>query len=127
MLTINSERIIPCDVDNTLILHGSSNPLLRDVLVPCKLGDGMIKLKINEPMVRLLREEKQRGAYIIVWSRGGYQWAEDVVTALGIENIVDLVLSKPLVYFDDKPVNEWLLDRVYLTPDTPYKNQITKE
>ena len=83
---------------------------------------GVIKVGVHEPMVRLLKEESHRGSHIVVWSRGGYEWATNVLKALCIEDYVDQVMSKPSAYFDDKDISEWLKYRVYLKPDTIYKN-----
>lgn len=123
MKTIKNERIIPCDVDSTLIF-----PLTKDtgrLGANISIFDAVTRtyktMVANNAMVRLLKEEKHRGATIIVWSRGGYEWAENVVKALGLTKHVDLIMSKPISYFDDKPVNEWMVDRVYLPLGEKYK------
>jgi hypothetical protein len=56
-----------------------------------------------------------------VWSRGGYEWAANAVRALDLVKYVDEVVTKPMVYFDDKHVTEWLPYRVYLQPEMIYK------
>lgn len=125
MRTIDYEDIAPFDVDETLILH---NPPIGDfdyVDVKDPLTGGVIELAVHAPMVRLLKEAKHRGSFVIVWSRGGYKWAEAVVKALELENHIDQVMSKPRAYYDDTPVDQWLKDRVYLDPNSNYKQ--TKE
>lgn len=132
MNIIARERLVMCDIDDTLVMHRSlPKPyswkddgnciLVRDR----HTGENFI-LEINKNMVRLLKEEHNRGATVIVWSRGGYQWAADVITALDLQGFVHTVMSKPLVYFDDKPVTEWLTDRVYIGPDANYKSNTYK-
>lgn len=110
------------DVDETLIMHtrdlSSSSTTVK---VYCEIEGRNLIFRVNEPMVRLLKEEHAKGAFVFVWSRGGNQWATDVIKALDLEYYVNLTLDKPLVYFDDKPVEEWLIYRVYLSPDTVYK------
>ena len=118
-----NERTIYIDVDDTLILS-TSNPkaekLLRaDVLDP--LTHKYIKVAVHEPMVRLLKEEKHRGSHITVWSRGGYEWAANVIRGLDLVPFVDEVCSKPMVYFDDVEIASWLPYRVWLEPDCNYK------
>lgn len=116
------ENIRPFDVDDSLVMHdypdfkGSTYVKVHDTVT-----DGSIRLMVNEPMVRLLKEEAMRGAYILVWSRGGHEWANAVLEALEIKKYVDLIMSKPMVYFDDKPVSEWMTDRVYIKPNVKYK------
>lgn len=128
MKIIKNERMIFCDVDDTLVMHKEERPGGWDnvAIVPDRVTGKDLVLLVNTAMVKLVREEKHRGATIVVWSRGGYEWAADVVTALGLEDVVELVMSKPLVYFDDKPVQEWLTDRVYLPPTAAYKNHTYK-
>lgn len=149
MVTIKSEYIVMVDVDDTLVMHEEAQKILvpynasndsemtlafdwsgDNIKIPSSLQfvdvqdpieDRKITLRINKPMVRLVREEAARGAYVIVWSRGGYQWAKNVVEALGLSSEVKLIMSKPLAYFDDKEVSDWLKYRVYLGPDTIYK------
>jgi hypothetical protein len=76
---------------------------------------------VNENMIQLLKEEHHRGANVIVWSRGGWEWACAVIEALGIEPWVDEVYTKPIVYYDDTPVKKWLKDRVFIDHDQVYK------
>ena len=126
MKVIENEDVSPFDVDDTLIMTttgvSAADSLVEvpDPLEPSRL----IKFKVNESMVRLLREQHHRGSYVIVWSRGGYEWASAVVTALGLSNSVDLIMSKPKTYFDDLPVEKWLTDRVYLEPRSNYKQGV---
>ena len=129
MKTVAHERIIPVDVDETLIIH--ENPLSYsryvDVEDPLEAGK-FITLGVNEPMVKILKDESLRGAFIIVWSRSGHQWAEAIVKALNLSYYVNIVMTKPQVYLDDKEVSEWLKDRIYLNPKVIYKqHNNTKE
>ncbi len=121
MKVIRNEYITFWDIDDTLVMH--ENYHIDNVFVKDPIDNREIKLRKNLPMIRLMKEEKARGSTIIVWSRGGFQWAENVIKALKLEEYVTLILSKPLAYFDDKPVEEWLKYRVYLSPDTNYKTR----
>lgn len=120
MKTINNERIIPVDVDETLVMHDfSAIDNTVDITDPYTVA--RIEVRPNEPMIKILKDEKARGAFIVVWSRGGYAWAKAVIEALDLTEYVDLVMSKPTVYLDDKEVSTWLRDRVWVSPDTKYK------
>jgi hypothetical protein len=119
MQVIKSEQLRMWDIDDTLVMH--SEPCDESVDIHDPIDDRTITLGINAPMVRLLKEEHSRGGFIVVWSRGGYAWAQAVITALKLTDKVHLIMSKPLVYFDDSPVENWLKDRVYLHPSTKYK------
>lgn len=122
MNVIRNERIIPTDIDETLVMH--DNPLSYNKYItvedPHEAGK-YINLGVNQAMVKILKDEKARGAYIIAWSRSGNAWAETIIKALDLTNFVDLILTKPLVYLDDKDASEWMRDRVYIGPNTVYK------
>lgn len=123
MKIINNELVTFHDVDDTLVM---SEPLPKKkgkkyVNVFDPITNGYVIMRVHEPNVRLLKEEKHRGSFVIVWSKGGYEWASNVLIALELERYVDLVLTKPHAYFDDKPIDSWLTNRIYLDPDTIYK------
>lgn len=122
MNIIRNERPIQVDVDETLVIHENPLSYSRFVQVsdPHEVGK-TITLGVNEPIIKVLKDEKKRGSFITVWSRSGYAWAAAVVTALELGEYVDIVMTKPISYIDDKPVEQWLTDRVYLHPDTVYK------
>jgi len=125
MITIKNEYIVGCDIDDTLVMH-TMGDILDRVLVddPVREGCKIIVYK-NNPMIRLIKEEAARGAHIIFWSAGGYQWASNVIDALGLRKQVKnaIIMTKPCSYCDDKDVKEWLSRRIYLTPDTSYKKE----
>lgn len=124
MVTIKSENIKPFDIDETLILTitGSEPEDAVYTAVQDPLDEtNFIEFRVHEPMVRLLKEESARGAFVIAHSRSGFQWAQNVIDALELKKYVNICMSKPIVYFDDKDVTHWLKDRVYLDPNTPYK------
>lgn len=121
MKTIKSEYVVMVDVDDTLVMHCIDDSM-PSIQVYDTVEDKFMTMHVNMPMVRLMKEEKSRGAYIIVWSAGGYEYASNVIRALHLEKFVDEVMSKPKVYLDDKPVEEWLKYRVWIDPKTVYKN-----
>lgn len=122
MRVIKNENIRPFDVDGTLISDGSKYETGHEyAYVQDPLTNKEIRVKINRAMIRLLKEECCRGNYVVVWSRSGWEWAVNVVEALKLKCYVSLVVSKPIVYFDDLPVETWLKDRVFMDANTVYK------
>jgi hypothetical protein len=117
-----NERTVFFDVDDTLIVHHTLDKAGRLVNVLDPLSGEYLSFREHTSMVRLLREESHRKSHIVVWSRGGWEWARNVVLTLGIEYMVHEVMTKPMVYFDDKDITEWLPYRVYFEPGTDYKN-----
>jgi hypothetical protein len=114
------ENIRPFDTDDCLIMH-SFTALDDTIIVVDPYSNQPVRVRPNKNMVRLLKEESLRGGTVIVWSRGGYKWSEAVIRALDLEKYVTFIMSKPMIYYDDKEVAEWMQDRVYLGPDVNYK------
>lgn len=108
--TVKSELVAFYDCDDTLVMW---NPKVTDVSIQDSAGD-LQNLARHEDHVRLLKDHKARGYTNIVWSAGGYQWAQAVVKALELEAYVDLIMAKPVKFFDDLPAQEVLTNRVYL-------------
>lgn len=106
MITLDKDNVAYFDVDDTLIIYErnlssdryhelfelSLEPLISGVLVAPHRNN-----------IQALKDHKAWGNGVVVWSRSGAQWAEKVVKALGLEQYVDVVLSKPFYYYDDKP------------------------
>lgn len=118
-----NENVTPFDVDGTLIVSYTEESAKhgRKVQVWDAITEKYITVVAHEPNIRLLMEEHHRGSLVIVWSRGGYQWAANVIKALDLVDYVSDVYTKPLAYFDDLPIEAWLKYRVYLEPETRYK------
>lgn len=75
----------------------------------------------HHPHIKILKNKKTRGAHVVVWSAGGYAWAEAVVTALGLQEYVDQIMTKPSSYMDDKLATEFMGERIYLPIDSNYR------
>lgn len=58
--------------------------------------------------IQSLRTHHQKGHNVIVWSGSGYEWAQSVVRALGIEDHVDLIMCKPRWLLDDMKPGEFM-------------------
>lgn len=101
---VNADRVSMFDVDETLVRMEHQE-------------DGTVKIVPIMEHVKLLKEFAARDFFIVVWSDGGAEWAKEVVELLNLTNFVDLVLSKPLWYIDDREANDWVMKRVYKLPD----------
>ena len=142
MQVIRNERIICFDIDETLVLWGEAlvNTGEREALTTNEPRgarryidvvdpyDGKtVTLRVHVPHVKLLANHLMRGTQVIVWSQGGYQWAEAVLNALGFGEDKILVMSKPFEYVDDLPVTEWLNNRLYISPDSSWGQGINAQ
>lgn len=122
--------VIPCkqttffDCDDTLVMWNATSEQLEkdgvDFTCPGSLvdidNDGneqfapewKARLLPHKKHIEQLKKHKMRGHTIIVWSAGGWDWASAVVKALGLENFVDLVISKPTWAYDDLQPSEFM-------------------
>jgi hydroxymethylpyrimidine pyrophosphatase-like HAD family hydrolase len=81
---LDSDKALFCDVDDTLITWD------------------LDKWYPNTKVVDLIKRFNSRNQPVIVWSAGGYEWAQTVVDALQIQEFVTLVMAKPAWFCDDK-------------------------
>lgn len=114
---LKNETIIFCDTDQTLVVwHKDHNKPGKGkrLFVDPYTGDKLY-LRPHKVHCRLLRQYKARGFGIVVASKAGYLWSKEVVNQLGLNDIVDLIMSKPDRFMDDKNTLEDIVgNRVYL-------------
>jgi histidinol phosphatase-like enzyme len=111
-----NDKIIYIDCDDTLVLQDfKSEEHQRDLIA---FNDfGKIKwMPPNKKVVDDLKRYKKQKYTIVVWSQQGGGWAKEVVTKLGLEKYVDLVISKPLVFIDDLPAFVFMSERQRIKP-----------
>lgn len=104
---VHSTRSVWYDVDNTLVFS------LREY--PHQISNEIVKINgrkfwVHVPHVETIKDFKARGHTVVIWSAGGAEWAEMVVKALQLEDCVDLVISKPDWFVDDKPANMFMAE-----------------
>ena len=119
MLVVKNELCVAFDVDDTLVLWNNKcyQPHKDAILIVDPADNQCLYLTPHKRHIDLMRKWKSRGYFIEVWSAAGGAWAEAVVLALGIEDVVDLITTKRMKVVDDLPKNEILGSRVYLDPD----------
>lgn len=66
------------------------------------------RLVPHKKHIEQLKLHKMRGHTVVVWSAGGWDWAEAVVKTLKLEQYVDLVINKPIWAYDDLPPSEYM-------------------
>lgn len=128
MIVLENENCIFFDVDDTLVCWGSQyvkeddNGNLNTVNIASPFYTPSMyatvapvyQLVPHTKHIQYLKDSKQKNKNtIVVWSAGGWQWAEAVVKALGIEEYVDCVMSKPHAYVDDLNCKEFMGTRIY--------------
>ncbi len=110
-MIVENECIIFFDVDDTLVMWDKSHG--NQIKVP---DDTDLRAKYVTPHrfhIELLKSHKARGYTVVVWSAGGYKWAQSVVRRLGLEEHVDIIMTKPIKYVDDLHCEEFMGQRLY--------------
>lgn len=110
-IKIRDSRMAYIDVDQTLIDWECSNKDLPLLLL--KGPNDATNVQAIPVHIDLIKELRTVGWQIVVWSQGGADHAERVVKLLGIENLVDVIISKPTIYVDDLPFENQYIKRVF--------------
>ena len=110
MKVIEADKIVFFDCDDTLVMWGHENHpdavTFKDIYDPNP--DAVYALVPHQRHVKMVSTYKQHNYTVVVWSQGGWQWAKEVVRVLGLEDKVDLVMSKPDVYIDDIEASKFM-------------------
>ncbi len=123
MKIIANESTVFIDVDDTLVMWGVGAKAfdLRPIVKINSPYDGSTNvLYPNLGNIKILKDRKARGSFIVVWSAGGYAWAEAVIKALQLEQYVDLIMTKPHAYVDDKEAKDIMGERIYIPYGSNY-------
>ena len=126
MNVVKSHKIVMFDVDDTLVIW-DWKPINPEGVGLVEIKDPVSGFKEllmpHERHITLLKQFKTRGHTVVVWSQGGWSWAETVVKSLGIEDVVDVVMSKPDWYVDDMPASAYMGKNIYKDPVDPNKDK----
>jgi hypothetical protein len=124
MLVLPCNCPVYCDVDATLLMFSpppSNDQTKYETIELSFFEDGPCKkIWVNHHNVNALKEHKLRKHTTIVWSAGGWQWAERVIKILNLEEYVDCIIQKPSWIIDDlapedfMPKNYWKGPRSWL-------------
>lgn len=103
---IFKENHVVCfDVDDTLVIWNIKNP---ENTIPFNNYGTLQPLEPHIEHINQLKYFSRRNWFVIVWSQGGFEWADEVVNTLGLKPYVNLVLAKPKFYYDDLNCIHWL-------------------
>lgn len=107
MNVTRNDNVVYFDVDDTLVMWSWAAEFNDQVITFDNWGHA-VQLVPHKKHIELMRQFKARGHYVIVWSQGGYAWAEAVCKTLGIEHLVDEVKTKPKWIIDDLSPSVWM-------------------
>ena len=102
MFYLDQSRLACFDCDDTLVNWDISKyPHTEDELVQVPDDQYHWKVLPHHKNIELLKRLKAQGYGIVVWSAAGNDWARTVIQMLGIEQFVDICMSKPELAVDD--------------------------
>jgi hypothetical protein len=107
-------RPLPVDIDETLVLY---KDISRDKKgkIAFEYGDKTLYLTPHQMNIAFIKHCKNvRGYTLIAWSANGGHWAKTVIEGLGLTEYFDFYMQKPIEYVDDKPVEQWMTNRVWI-------------
>lgn len=120
MIGFPDNRTVYFDVDDTLIEWRLCGEKDAGAVRIEKDGHVFYK-KVIQDHVDELKNQKMTGNTVVVWSAGGGEWAATVVRALDLEKYVDVCLTKPDFYYDDKDVSDWFPKKRFYHHEVPEK------
>ena len=86
------------DVDDTLVMWDEK---VKGDTVAINCDGHLVHMVVNKGNLEELKRHGSRGIDVIVWSKGGVHWAQQVVRALKLERYVAAIMTKPFCYYDD--------------------------
>lgn len=116
-LILEKEIVVLVDTDNTIAKWSKKHNIPGEGRIEfiCPYSKEKIYLKPHLVHLRLIKQYKSRGYGVIVASKAGYAWSKEVVEKLGIEEYVDLIMTKPDKWVDDSDKAEDVIGcRVFL-------------
>ena len=109
MFILNNDKTIYCDIDDSLIAFGVINPETPDSSIISISCNGTTEnYEVLWDNVQALKEFKQRGFGVVLWTQSPIAWAIAVAEALKLENYIDVVACKPMFLIDDLPASEFM-------------------
>lgn len=113
MKVIKNESVVMWDIDETLVMRPKQNDG-NVVKFVNPYTNKEYWLRPHGTHIELMKVQKSRGCVNIAWSANGYKWAQHVIETLKLQDYVELVITKPIKYFDDLQAEQILGTRVYL-------------
>lgn len=100
MKVIENELVVATDIDDSLACW--HNPTVDGPgKLPISFAGKTVYLTPHTYHVDLIKMYKERGYFIIAWSANGNQHCKRVIQALGLEEYVDICMSKLTKHLDD--------------------------
>ena len=126
-VVIESDKLTFFDIDDTLVKWSFSQVEAEKFGIHFDNFGYKTLLVPHRTHIEQLKKHKSRGHKIAVWSAGGWDWANEVIKTLQLEDYVDVIMSKPSWYYDDLTSSQFMpeANRVY-KPDEIWEKKDIK-
>lgn len=114
MIVTRNELVTYVDIDGTLCNKLPTQMDMSNVVYKADYYGTVHPIQPLWKNIDFVKTLKSRGWHIVINSHNGFQWAENVVRALGLEDYVDEVKTKSFKYIDDVPCEKWMGTRINL-------------
>lgn len=101
-MLLENNNVTAFDVDGTMVIWPKDYREKAPGRQEFDYGGGKIYLTPYQDHITFLKHCYLRGDCVILWSKNGYSWAEQVAQKLGIKKYITLIMSKPCRHIDDK-------------------------
>lgn len=117
---LDKERTVYCDTDDTLIAWFPENyKHTEEDLIRIESDDQIHVFMKHKKHIDFLWKLKAQGYGIVIFSAAGVNWVEKVVNKLGIQNLPDVIMSKPEFVIDDLlDAKKIIKSVIWIHPDT---------
>jgi len=113
MLSMKNNLVVCFDVDDSLLFWDT--PKTTEGVPYIMLNNR--KVYVHHEHVDILKKYSDRGYIVIVWSKGGGEWAEKAVKSIGLEKYVHFTMNKPSSIYDDLEPCKWMPKANYVKRD----------
>lgn len=117
---LNKDRVVYLDVDDSIIAwEPEKYPHSPDEIVNITDGTRIFPFLPLKRNIEFVQKLKLQGYGVVVWSAAGASWAEHVIKSLKLEDLPDMIISKPELCVDDLlEANRIIKSIVWICPDT---------
>lgn len=99
---LDKERVVYIDVDDTIILwEPEKYHYDSDEIVLIRGFNREFPFLPHKRNIEFVQKLKLQGYGVVVWSAAGANWASTVIDKLGLQDLPDVILSKPELAVDD--------------------------
>lgn len=99
---LKQSRTVMIDIDDTILLWNPEEyPHVESDLITIEEDGHQFKFLAHKKHIEFIRKLKLQGYGIVFWSAGGNEWAQRIVNKLGIQELADVIMSKPEFALDD--------------------------